>query len=106
MGTNYLETREDIWNALSPYSPSWIPSDFLKHLIWAKDNGHVKHVEIGSKGKVNARGGASISFWDGEIHIKLADGASTMFVVNHFITPSRADEVNMMTQNTLRLWWD
>ena len=90
-----LETREDIWDTLSPYAPSWITSDFLKHLIWAKDGGHIKHVEIGSKSK-----------WDGEIHIKLADEANTMFVVNHFITPSRADEVNMMNQNTLRLWWD
>ncbi len=97
MGTKMieLETREDIWNALSPYAPSWIPSDFLKHLIWAKDNGNIKHVEIGSKSK-----------WDGEIRIRLIDSANTMFVVNHFVTPSRADEVNMVNQNTLRLWWD
>lgn len=90
-----LETREDIWDALSPYSPSWVPSDFLKHLIWANDTGNIKHVEMGRK-----------SNWDGEIHIKLADGADTMFVVNHLIAPSQADEANMINQNTLRLWWD
>ena len=104
MGTNYLETREDIWNALSPYSPSWIPSDFLNNLIWAKDNGHIKHVEIES-GSSHFQIG-SRSRWDGEIRIKLEDEATTMFVVNHLIAPSQADEVNMMDRNTLRLWWD
>lgn len=95
---NFLETREEIWNTLRDRAfRSWIPEDFVKHLIWAKDNGHIKHVEIGSNSK---------SDWDGEIRVKLTETSNTMFVINHFVTPSRADEVNMMSQNTLRLWWD
>lgn len=94
-----LETREDIWNALRPYSPSWIPLDFLRQLIWAKDNGHIKHVEIIGSGGKNYD-------WKGEIRIKLEDEATTMFVINRFVMPSHADEVFMPDKNTLRLWWD
>lgn len=93
-----LETREDIWNALQPYTKSWIPLDFLKQLIWAKDRGAITHVEMAANSRANR--------WDGEIFIKLAAKTQTQFVINHFVMPSRADEITMPDKNTLRLWWD
>lgn len=93
-----LETREEIWNALQPYNKSWIPENFLKHLIWAKDRGAITHVEVADNTIPNR--------WDGVLYIKLAAKTQTQFVINHFVMPSRADEITMPDKNTLRLWWD
>jgi hypothetical protein len=93
-----IEDRDDIWKALVPYVHSWMPMKFLKQVIWARDNGHITHVEL-------TRGTTS-DHWDGNLYLKLADPKDAMFVINNFVMLAAANEVSMTDERTLRLWWD
>lgn len=44
--------------------------------------------------------------WDGTLVIHFSKPWSAMDVINHIISGTRADEIHMIDNKTLRLWWD
>lgn len=44
--------------------------------------------------------------WDGSMFIKFSEPPSPRLVVNGIIQHAHADEIGMIDETTLRLWWD
>jgi hypothetical protein len=44
--------------------------------------------------------------WDGTLLIHFVNLWSATDIINYIVSVSRADEISMLNDKTLRLWWD
>lgn len=45
-------------------------------------------------------------YWDGELIIHITKGMNARQIINYVVSGSYADEIRMLDNKTLRLWWD
>lgn len=95
-----LETRDQIWDTLIPFS-KWIPKSLIRNLVLAKDSYKILSVSVSNNTSTKK------SRWDGLLLINLNDSVcNTEYVINAFVSVANAHEICMEDSKTLRLWWD
>jgi hypothetical protein len=92
----------ELRSALTPFV-AWIPKSVIEYLAGGISSGVLEcHFDNLDENE---------SQWDGELVVKWKKkpggyAANCREIVNNLIGPAKADEVDMLDDFTLRLWWD
>ena len=93
-------TTPEQFDAVDTSLRGWFPGGLTKNiktLLKLHDKNHkviFREIDIDSQQ------------WDGEMLIKFSEPPSASLVVNGIVQYAHADEIGMIDETTLRLWWD
>jgi hypothetical protein len=94
--TNGAEDLNNILNAVKRFSNC--SDTVVKNLaIYSRNNKITLECKVLDVGE---------AYWDGELIIRIVEDISAREIINFIVIGSYADEIHMIDDKTLRLWWD